>query len=413
MLKDIYVTRRRGAWLLIVAAAAVVALFIWFSDSLVRDLSEQERQRMEIWADATRRLATDMQSGEGADVDFMLSVIEANRTIPVMLTDNDGNILLHRNFNLPAPADSANPTDISPENLSFLSARLDNLRKSGNVIDIRIDPQSRQYLYYEDSTLLRRLSIYPYIQTLVMIAFVATVYFAVTSTKKAEQNKVWVGLSKETAHQLGTPISSLMAWAQMLEASGTDSAVIAEMNKDINRLAAIASRFSKVGSKPGLEPDSPDTLVERSVEYMRGRISRGVNLSCHTSCPQAQCNLCSPLMEWVMENLIKNSVDAMDGSGNITVTTSCSEPAGKVAIEVTDTGKGLPRKMFKTIFRPGFTTKQRGWGLGLTLARRIIEEYHHGKIFVKSSEPGVGTTIRIELPASLAVKQTKDTCLPT
>ncbi len=398
--KDIYEIRRRGAWLLIIAAAAVVALFMWFSDSLVTDLSEQERQRMELWADATRRLASDTRNGEGADVDFMLSVIEANRTIPVLLTDDRGEILLHRNFTLPQQPDSADPTYISPQNLSFLQSRLETLRKSGNVIDIEIDPENGQHLYYEDSTLLRQLSLYPYIQTLVMLAFVATVYFAVTSTKKAEQNKVWVGLSKETAHQLGTPISSLMAWTQMLASGGTDPSVIEEMDKDIDRLAAIAARFSKVGSRPALEPDNPDTIVEKSVSYMRGRISRSVSLISLTGCGDVRCNLCAPLLEWVMENLIKNSVDAMDGTGAITVTSGVDKDSATVAIEVADTGKGLPKKLFKSIFRPGFTTKKRGWGLGLAMARRIVEEYHHGKIFVKSSEPGTGTIIRIELPVT-------------
>lgn len=398
MLKDIYVTRRRGAWLLIIAAAAVVALFMWFSDSLVSDLAAQERQRMELWADATRRLATDIQSADGGDVDFMLRVIESNRTIPVLLTDGTDNILLHRNFSLPEPPDSSDLTYISPQNLSYLEGRLRELKKSGNVIDIEIGPSSRQHLYYEDSTLLRRLSVYPYVQTLVMLAFVATVYFAVTSTKKAEQNKVWVGLSKETAHQLGTPISSLMAWTQMLAAGGTDPAVVAEMDKDINRLAAIAARFSKVGSRPGLETGSPDRLAAGCTDYMRGRISRSVSIGLHCNADGVGCAMCEPLMEWVLENLIKNAVDAMDGAGRITISTAFDAGSGRVYIDVADTGKGLPRKMFKSIFRPGFTTKKRGWGLGLTLALRIVEDYHNGKIFVKSSEPGAGTTIRVELP---------------
>ncbi len=350
---------------------------------------------MELWADATRRLAADT-GDSGSDVDFMLSVIEANTNIPVLLADDDDNILFHRNFDLPATAESATAS-INDANAEFLHTKLKKMQRKGNVIDISIDGATAQHLYYDDSTLLRRLSYYPYVQTLVMIAFVATVYFAVTATKKAEQNKVWVGLSKETAHQLGTPISSLMAWTQMLSATGTDSIIVEEMDRDINRLAAIASRFSKVGSRPGLEPERPDALISRCTAYMRTRIADSVSVNSRLNSGTAQCALCAPLMEWVMENLIKNAVDAMDGVGSIDIASCCDSRI--VAIEVSDTGKGLPRKLYKTIFRPGYTTKSRGWGLGLTLAKRIVEEYHHGKIFVKTSEPGKGTTFRIELPA--------------
>lgn len=401
MLKDIYMTRRRGAWALLLAAAAVVAFFIYFSASLVADLAQQERQRMELWADATRRLAADTGGdGGGGDVDFMLTVIEANTNIPVLLADEDDNILFHRNFNLPVPPEDSAATALSDANAAFLRKKIEKMRRKGNIIDISIDGATAQHLYYDDSTLLHRLSYYPYVQTLVMIAFVATVYFAVTATKKAEQNKVWVGLSKETAHQLGTPISSLMAWTQMLSATGTDPTIVDEMDRDINRLAAIASRFSKVGSRPGLEPEPVDALVCRCTDYMRTRIADSVNISADLNSGETQCAICAPLMEWVMENLIKNAVDAMDGIGSIRITTALSDDnGGRVIIEVSDTGKGLPRKLYKTIFRPGYTTKRRGWGLGLTLAKRITEEYHHGKIFVKTSEPGKGTTFRIELPA--------------
>ncbi|MDE6049713.1 MAG: HAMP domain-containing histidine kinase [Paramuribaculum sp.] len=398
MLKDIYLTRRRGAWALLIAAAAVVVFFLYFSNGLVKNLSAQERERMEIWADATRRLATDSQESQGTDVDFMLSVIEANHTIPLLLVDSGDNIIFHRNLSLPEPLDSIDLTAISPKNSLFLTKQLRELKKSGNKIDIQIDSASVQQLYYRDSTVLQRLGYYPYVQTLVMLAFVAMVYFAVTSTKKAEQNKVWVGLTKETAHQLGTPISSLMAWTQMLAAEGIDPNIVNEMDKDVNRLASVASRFSKVGSRPGLEPESTDAIVAHCCDYMRTRISKSVQLSETLTCPDAKSMICAPLLEWVMENLIKNAVDAMDGVGKLSISTSTDPTTGKSVIEVSDTGKGIPRKHFKTIFRPGFTTKKRGWGLGLTLARRIIEDYHHGRIFVKSSEPDKGTTIRIELP---------------
>ena len=398
MLKDIYLTRRRGAWLLLIAAATVVVFFLYFSNNLVKNLSAQERERMEIWADATRRLAEDSRDSQGTDVDFMLSVIEANHTIPLLLVDCGDKILFHRNFTLPEPIDSTGFAELSPVNARYHYKQLSELKKNGTKIEIRIDSASVQNLYYHDSIVLQRLSYYPYVQTLVMLAFVAMVYFAVTATKKAEQNKVWVGLTKETAHQLGTPISSLMAWTQMLAAEGTDAAVVSEMEKDVNRLASIASRFSKVGSRPELEPENIDCIVAKCCEYMRTRISGSVKMTLNLDAPDSENLICIPLLEWVMENLIKNAVDAMNGIGHLTVSTSTSISAKKTIIDVTDTGKGLSKKHFKTIFKPGFTTKKRGWGLGLTLARRIIEDYHHGRIYVKSSEPGKSTTIRIELP---------------
>ncbi|MDE6402360.1 MAG: HAMP domain-containing histidine kinase, partial [Muribaculaceae bacterium] len=244
--------------------------------------------------------------------------------------------------------------------------------------------------------LLKRLGYYPYIQLLVMLAFIGVVYYALTSTKRAEQNKVWVGLSKETAHQLGTPISSLMAWMQLLESLGVDADTVAEMNKDVNRLSTIASRFSKIGSRPQMEPDDLNAVVMHAGEYMSTRISRRIRFTLEPSASPVPVNMSAPLFEWVMENLIKNAVDAMEGTGSITVTVGTDGNKGYVT--VSDTGKGISRKNFKTIFNPGYTTKTRGWGLGLTLAKRIIDQYHRGNIYVKESEPGRGTTFRIDLP---------------
>lgn len=230
-----------------------------------------------------------------------------------------------------------------------------------------------------------------------MLAFIAVVYFAVLSTKKAEQNKVWVGLSKETAHQLGTPISSLMAWMQLLPEMGVDPSTVAEMDKDVRRLSTIASRFSKVGSIPSLEPENLNETVARSAAYMATRISRRISLSTDLCERQLPVDASAPLLEWVMENLIKNAVDAMtDSEGSIQISTFAEKD--RAVVEVKDTGRGMSRKTVKNIFNPGFTTKKRGWGLGLTLAARIIKEYHHGTIFVKASAPGQGTTFRIELP---------------
>lgn len=391
--------RRYATAVFLIVALAVVGFFMYVSDSLARDLSRQEHERMQIWADATREIV----NSDGSDINFLLSIIEANRNIPVLLTDEDGNIKDHRNFKLPEPIDPEKPLYISSANLAFLKSKLEKLKTSSNVIKINLTPDTCQYLYYEDSSLLRRLNYFPYIQLGVMVLFVVVVYFAVSRAKQAEQNKVWVGLSKETAHQLGTPITSLMAWVELLPGYGVDNEVATEMQKDVNRLASIASRFSKIGSRPTMDADDLNRVVRDVTTYMKTRISRGVSLSLTECEGNLPVSLSAPLMEWVMENLIKNAVDAMEGSGNISVTTSRIAGARGVpmaAIDVTDTGKGISRRDFKTIFRPGYTTKKRGWGLGLTLAKRIVEQYHGGKIFVAFSHPYQATTFRIILPIS-------------
>lgn len=386
----------------------LAALFLLISNNLVEDLSEQERDRMEIWADATKEIAAGsmmdnidstgnmIPSTGGTNIGFLLSIIEGNRNIPVLLVDNKNNILLHRNFQLPEPVDSFAPYYISPLNEIFLKKKLSKLKGTQNVIDIKIDENNVQHLYYEDSTLLKRLAYYPYIQLIVMLVFVIIVYFAVVSMKKAEQNKVWVGLSKETAHQLGTPISSLLAWVQMLEMSGVDKDIVSDMDKDVNRLSVIADRFSKIGSKPEMELAYINEVVANSVSYMKSRISERVEINLHFSKDEYGVNLCLSLFEWVIENIIKNAVDAMQGVGHIDVYTGIEK--NRIYIDLKDTGKGISRKNFKNVFHPGYTTKKRGWGLGLTLVKRIIEEYHGGKIFVKDSEIDKGTTFRIELP---------------
>lgn len=398
MTLGLYETRRYATVAFMIVTVAVVGVFLWLSNSLVKDLSEQERARMQIWADATREITTIStdENSPATNFDFLLSIIEENRNIPVLLTDDHGNIINHRNFDLPEPVDSLNPLYISPANMEFLRQKLESLRNTQNVIHIVIAPGNNQHLYYEDSRLLKSLSLYPYVQVAIMLAFVLVVYYAVTSTKRAEQNKVWVGLSKETAHQLGTPISSLMAWMELLATMGVDEEVVGEMDKDVKRLATIASRFSKIGSAPGLDTENLNTVVERSTSYMRTRISQRIDLTVSLSDKPLEVRLSSPLLEWVMENLIKNAVDAMEGHGSITVDTRRDDRWA--VIDVTDTGKGISRKNLKTVFKPGYTTKKRGWGLGLALARRIIEEYHHGRIYVAQSEPGRGTTFTIRLP---------------
>lgn len=396
-LHNFYDSRRIWKSVLIVISLILVGAFIYISNNLVRDLATQERERMQIWANATKELTSASSTGMNTDVDFLFSIIESNHNIPVLLVDDKGNILMHRNFKLPEPIDSLSPYEMSPANEEFLESKLARLKGSQNHIPIVIDDHTVQHLYYEDSTVLRRLAYYPYIQLGVLAVFVMIVYFALISIKKAEQNKVWVGLSKETAHQLGTPISSLLAWMQMLEAINVDKDIVSDMDKDVHRLSVIADRFSKIGSKPEMELSFINQAVSTSLEYMRSRISSRVKLTLHL--PEDECGvmLCQSLFEWVMENLTKNAVDAMQGEGAIYVYVK-SDVGKMILIDVKDTGKGIAHKNFKTVFNPGYTTKKRGWGLGLTLVKRIVEEYHGGRIYVKDSEIGKGTTFRIELP---------------
>lgn len=391
----------KGVIAFLVCALVTVGVFIAVSNDLVADLAQQERERMELWANATKEIvsltsAEAMDEGPGPDIDFLLSIIEGNHTIPVLLTDDNGVILDHRNFDLPQPLDSLNPYLLSRENSDYLYSRLESLRRGTNVIHIVISKDDLRHLYYDDSKLLKRLSYYPYIQLGVMLAFIVVVYLAVSSSKRAEQNKVWVGLSKETAHQLGTPISSLMAWMELLPNVGVDREYVGEMNKDVERLAMIASRFSKIGSVPTLEEADAGVSAVHAAEYMRSRISSRISLVVREQDGPLPVALSPALFEWVMENLIKNAVDAMEGSGQISV--AATREGDWCVIRVSDTGKGMPRSAYKKVFSPGFTTKRRGWGLGLTLARRIIEQYHRGRIFVEHSEPGEGTTFRIDLP---------------
>ena len=396
---NIYDLRRYGIISFLVMSMVVVAGFLAYSDSLVAELSAQERSRMQIWADATTEIANMAASetdGSGTTMDFLLSIIEDNHSIPVLLTDAEGNILNHRNFRLPEQVDETVPFALSTTNARYLEKKLAKMRETPNVIEIRVADRDVHYLYYEDSKLLRTLSYFPYVQVAVLLAFVLIVYYAVSSTKRAEQNKVWVGLSKETAHQLGTPISSLMAWMELLPALGVDSDTVTEMNKDVNRLSTIASRFSKIGSRPTLDEADLSEMTAGSVRYMSTRVAKTVNLTLESDGEPVVVDMSQPLLEWVLENLIKNAVDAMEGRGDIRV--KLSKDAQKAVIDVTDTGKGISRKNIKNVFNPGFTTKKRGWGLGLTLAKRIVEEYHGGKIFVKSSTPGAGTTFTVEIP---------------
>lgn len=402
---SIYDRQRTGKLAFIVISVIAVIIFLIVSNNLVKQLAQQEKERMNIWAKSTERLA---KADVDADVEFLLSIISQNNSIPVLVTDSAFNILEFRNFSLPDKDDNEKYifADLSDKNQRFLSSRLRDAagdrqlaklaQSNPHFIEVELFGGTHQYIYYEDSLLLRRLSLFPYIQLVVMVILAGIIYVAVLYTKRAEQNRVWAGLSKETAHQLGTPISSLMAWTQFLEASGTDPEIVGEIDKDVHRLSTIAQRFSKIGSRPELQLEYLNQTVASALQYMKSRLSGKVSIEMDFSSDDHPVMLSTELFEWVMENLTKNAVDAMDGAGKITIATGAE--GNKAFIEVSDTGKGILRKNFKNVFNPGFTTKKRGWGLGLTLVKRIIEDYHRGRIFVKDSEIGRGTTFRIEIP---------------
>ncbi|WP_455498526.1 sensor histidine kinase [Coprobacter sp.] len=383
-MQNIYDARQRVKIVFLLVSMLLVGVFLYISNRLVTDLSIEERNKMEIWAEATREVAsadTDMDMG------LILKIIQSNTSIPVIVADEQDSIRQILNLKLP---------EKSPD--VYLRDKLAEFKSGSNKIEIYIDENTRQYLYYDDSILLKRLSYFPYIQLSVMLLFILIAYLALISSKKAEQNKVWVGLSKETAHQLGTPISSLLAWLDLLELNGVDKDLLSDMGKDVKRLSVIAERFSKIGSKPEMKFMYINEVLVNATDYMRRRISNKVRLTTHLPQERIGGMYCLPLLEWVVENLCKNAIDAMDGEGCIDV--SLQADKDKCYIDVKDTGKGIPRNRFKTVFNPGYTTKKRGWGLGLTLVKRIIEEYHEGRIYVKESEPGKGTTFRIELKRS-------------
>ena len=367
--------------LLVVAAAVIAVASLLISHFLVRDLSNEERNKMEVWAQALHALNN---ADETTDVTLILDVMQGNNTIPVIVVNAEGGIDDFRNID---GIDENSP-------LSTINSRLEKyahrMQQAGDTI--RVDSQ---IVCYDEPIMLKRLQAWPYVQLGIVMIFVVVAIFALLSSKKAEQNKVWVGLSKETAHQLGTPISSLMAWVEILKENYPQDELIPEMDKDVKRLELIAERFSKIGSLPEPVESSMNEVLEHVIGYMDRRTSKKVEIVRHFPDHDVRVKMNASLFEWVIENLCKNAVDAMEGSGRIDLT--LFDNGEQVAIEVADNGKGIRKKDVANVFTPGFTTKKRGWGLGLSLARRIVEEYHHGRIFVKSSEVGKGTTFRIEL----------------
>jgi len=380
-INKIYEFSQRLKLVFIGIAIAIVVISTLFTNRLANSLATEEQKKIEIWAEATQQF---IMADEYTNIDFISSIIEGNTTIPVIMTDANDQMLYSRNIKEPATLVK-----------EFYVNEIARFKSEKPAIEVKFD-KTVQYIYYDDSMLLKQLYYFPFVQLGVIIIFLLVAFFAFSGTKKAEQNQVWLGLSKETAHQLGTPISSLLAWVELLKGRHEEDKLIGEMEKDVNRLRIIAERFSKIGSIPDLQLVSLNETMNNAVQYMINRSSQKVAIRCHY--PDGEplfIKLNVPLFEWVIENLCKNAIDAMNGSGQIDLLVL--KRNGEIMIDVTDNGKGMDRRKFKAVFTPGFTTKKRGWGLGLSLAKRIIEEYHGGKIFVKQSELNVGTTFRIVL----------------
>ncbi len=378
---------RRVKIVFVLTAILVAISSLFVSKTLTDNLKREEHGRMEVWAEAMKSLS---KADGNTDLSLVLKVLNENDYIPVILLDRRGNVTDYRNVSLRGVNRADSLRDARQLALNWIA--------EGHVIRVTIDNVDNSYINvcYDESLILKRLTIFPFVQLAVVVIFVVLAVFALLASKRAEQNRVWAGLSKETAHQLGTPISSLMAWVEVLKEEYPDDTLIPELDKDVSRLRLISDRFSKIGSKPELAMVSLQEVLAHVVDYIDRRTSHNVVIRCQLPDHDVMVNINAALFEWVIENLCKNAVDAMNG-GPGTISIAVMETGQKVAIDVADTGKGISKKNIKNVFRPGFTTKKRGWGLGLSLAKRIIEEYHKGRIFVKSSEVGVGTTFRIEL----------------
>ena len=379
------------------ACITIMLIFVVVASSLVTShivekFAQEEQKKIELWAEATRQF---ILADENDNIDLLLQVMEGNTTIPVYMVDTNYNLLLSRN--VPEPKRNVE---------AFYISKINELRATQEPIEVRISDNVMQYIYYETSSTLQWLSYFPYIQIVVMLALAGLAAIALLMVQRSEKNSLWVGLSKETAHQLGTPISSLNAWNELLKATYPNDPLLPQMDEDIRRLQMIAERFSKIGSQPTLEHHEVLPVLQSAMDYMRARTSNKIEYALHAEGTEhCQTMLCVPLFEWVIENICKNAIDSMEGKGSITIEVKTENGKGKTEnlyIDITDTGKGIDRRNFRRIFNPGYTSKKRGWGLGLSLGKRIIEDYHRGKLFVKQSQLGVGTTFRIVL------EQTKD-----
>lgn len=373
-------------WRFVLASIAVVIIgaTIWFVSSLSRKIQEEERKKVATWVEANREL---LQSDSETNLNLAVDIVTNNTTIPLILTDEAGKILDSRNFD----------TTLIAREPHFLENQLRVFKKQHPPFIMEVDARKNlyNYIYYGDSLILRQIRYYPYIQLIVVALFIGLALFALSSTNRATQNQVWVGLAKETAHQLGTPLSSMEAWLELLRENESNANIANELSKDVDRLKLITDRFSKIGSVPQLEETNIVAQIENMVAYIRKRSPQKVQLATHSEDEELTAMISPPLFDWVVENLLKNALDAMEGKGKIDV--HIQNHPTYVTIDIADTGKGIPKINFEKVFKPGFSTKKRGWGLGLSLARRIIEEYHRGRLYVKSSELNKGTVFRILL----------------
>jgi signal transduction histidine kinase len=383
---NIYTRKQRWKLFLLIVAIGIGVGSLLYTHRLVNRLSEEERKKVELWAEATRQISD--ISSEPGDISFALSVLTDNTTVPVILTDAANTIISTRNLDSLLLKDSL-----------YLASELREMQEQHAPIEIEFAANQKNYIYYKDSFLLTQLRYYPFFQLAVITLFLLVSYLAFSSSRKAEQNQVWVGMAKETAHQLGTPLSSLMAWLEYLKSKPQPDEHVQEIEKDIIRLNTITERFSKIGAAPSLKKENLTTVMQNSMDYVRTRTSSKVRFTLDNKQHyDVEAPLNVPLFEWVLENLFKNAIDAMVGEGAITV--SIMDQQQFVYIDIADTGKGIPKSKYKTVFKPGYTSKSRGWGLGLSLSKRIVEEYHGGQIFVKSSELNKGTVFRIVLKKS-------------
>ena len=380
---NIYARKQRWKIFLLITAVLISVSSLLYTNNLVNKLRTQEQKKVELWAEGTRQLSD--ISVESGDISFALEVIRNNTTVPVILTDEDNRIISTRNLD-----------SIQSKSDGYLQKQLQIMESQRPPIEISFANNQKNYIYYKDSYLLTQLKYYPIFQLAVIGLFLLVSYLAFSSSRKAEQNQVWVGMAKETAHQLGTPLSSLVAWIEYLKMKGQQDQHLAEIEKDVDRLQTITERFSKIGSAPALHKENILNVVQESINYIKKRSSSKVNFklsSMEDLDVYAPINI--PLFEWVLENIFKNAIDAISGDGDISIFVTDQQQF--VYLDISDTGKGISKSKHKTVFKPGYTSKNRGWGLGLSLSKRIIEEYHAGQIFVKSSDINKGTTFRIVL----------------
>ncbi|GIR13131.1 MAG: two-component sensor histidine kinase [Cryomorphaceae bacterium] len=374
--------KRISKQLLLLSAFIIGTTILWYTNNLVDDLRREERTKVNIWANATKQ-TTDIDN-LNEDISFVFEVINHNKTIPVILVDDNGSILYHKNF----PSKKAN-------NIDYLKSQLEIMKESHEPIVFEYADGKHNKIYYKDSILLTRLKIFPYIILVVISLFIVTGYFAFSNSRKSEQNKVWAGMARETAHQIGTPLSSLMGWVTLLHDQGGNEEIVSEMNKDILRLQMITERFSKIGSQPELKNQDVNSIVQRSFYYMKDRSSSKINFKLEISDHAIFSFLNTQLFGWVIENIMRNAIDALQGKGEIKV--EVKDHSKNVIIDISDNGKGIKSTQLKTVFEPGYTTKLRGWGLGLSLVKRIVEDYHKGQVYILHSKLGKGSTFRISL----------------